>query len=131
MFRVMVTVASLVALSLPSPGIAHHSISHNYKLTRTVVYATFPNATQSRALGVSGCETGGHYNASAKNSKSGTLGIFQIHPGNDGRVIYWKGHGSVTIDKRKLGGRWYNAKIALYMSKGGYDWHEWAPVCRR
>ena len=128
----MVTVASLIAaLTLAGPGIAHHSIAHNYKQTKFVIYVTFPDKTQHRALGVSGCETGGKYNRGATNQKSRTAGIFQIHPGNHGRVIYWKGHGSIKIDKSRLYGRWYNAKVALYMSKGGTDWHEWARICRR
>lgn len=95
-----------------------------------VIRTVFPEATEHRAIGVAYCETGGTFNTYAVNRTSGTSGLFQIHPGNRGRVLYWHGHGSMVIDGN-LFDPWNNARIALYMSKGGYDWHEWAAVCQR
>jgi hypothetical protein len=129
--RLGATLAVIVALASATTASAHHNIKHNYRVARYIVYATFPDSTQHRALGVVGCETGGIYNKGATNRSSGTRGYFQVHPGNDDRVIKWVGHGSITIDKDRLYDPWYNSKVALYMSKGGTDWHEWAPICRR
>lgn len=95
-----------------------------------VIRTTFPNATEHRALGVALCETGNKLNKYATNESSGTMGLFQIHPGNVGRIIHWRGHGSIVIP-RNLYDPWVNARVALYMSKGGKDWHEWAGICQR
>ncbi len=93
-----------------------------------IIRALFPDATEHRALGVADCES--NLDIYATNRTSGTASLFQIHPGNRGRTIYWRGHGSLVIGGN-LYDPWNNTRIALYMSKGGYDWHEWASVCQR
>lgn len=104
----------------------------NYQRARHVIYATFPRATAYRALGVCDCETGGTYSPTIVNTSSGVTGLFQIHPGNVGTYWCWKGHGCMAhTSSTNLYDPWTNAKLALYMSKGGYDWTQWASVCRR
>lgn len=118
------------ALLVPRLSSSHHSIAHNYVLTKRVVDAVFgPYGTQRRALGVSGCETGRIYNRNARNRWSDTRGIFQIQDEWIGQRIWW-GRRSILV-RDNLFGRWPNARYALFLSRGGRDWSHWAPVCRR
>jgi hypothetical protein len=109
---------------------ARGSIPQDRAKTWRIVSHTFgPYGTSVRAFGVTGCETGRKYNRGARNSTSGTTGIFQIHPDWIGRIIRW-GRRAIRV-RNNLHGRWPNARYALFLSKGGRDWSPWAAVCRR
>ena len=95
---------------------------------KAVIYSTFPKATRDAAFRVVGCETGYSYLPWAYNSSSGASGYFQILQGNAGRVLHYHG-GTMTIPSGKaLFDPWVNARVALFLSRGGTDWHEWS--CR-
>lgn len=95
-----------------------------YKLARMIVYSIFPKETAEGALTVVDCETGGTYDESATNRTSGVRGYFQIHPGNHGRVFYWRGK-KLVLDASRLYDPWYNTLVAVFMTSGGKHWHEW------
>ena len=103
------------------------ALSNPYLYARMVVYSIFPENTQAGALSVVACETGHTYDESATNSSSGTMGYFQVHPGNVGRVLYWGSRRMVIQhnSSNSLYDPWYNTKVAHFLSKGGTNWSEW------
>jgi len=139
-------VVVLSTLALATPSLAHHGVVHGWKppdnfchtavgpayyqnciRAQRVIYKVFPDNTQRGAMLVARCETGRTYDRWATNRSSRTAGLFQIHPGNIGRFVYWRNrHIIISPD---LYNPWVNAEAALYLSKGGKDWHEWDPVC--
>lgn len=82
----------------------------------------FPASTQSKAIQVADCESV-HF-TDQYNESSGAKGIFQVIPENDNRLLVYHGHG-LRIDYDRLYDFRYSARVALFMSKGGWDWHEW------
>jgi hypothetical protein len=114
-----------------------------YQQAKRIVYATFPADTEAAALRVVGCETGYTYQPWSYN-RSGASGLFQVLTGNAGRVLTYrwpngryerltirgwervKKHGRVVGSVNRLLEPWYNAKVALFLSKGGHDFHEWS-----
>jgi hypothetical protein len=99
----------------------------NYQQAKRIIYATFPDTTQDAALRVVACETGGTYSPWSYNP-SGASGYFQVLQGNAGRVLHYAGR-SLTIPRgNALFLPWTNARVALFLSSGGTDWHEWS--CR-
>lgn len=144
---VVVAVLALIATGQAQPG--HHKVSHyrgwqspdnfcrlhvdsfhlrNCIKAQRVIYTVFPNHTQQDAMLVVSCETGDTYSRWATNRESRTAGLFQVHPGNVGRFVRWGNRH--TVIARDLYNSWVNAKAALYLSKGGTDWHEWAGICQ-
>lgn len=97
---------------------------NGYQQAKKIIYATFPKSTENSALRIAGCETGHTYSQWA-TGKAGEKGYFQIHPSNNRRSLYWKGNFVGRIMFSRLYNPWYNSKVALYMSEGGKDWHEW------
>lgn len=108
-----------------------------YEKARRIVYATFPDSTQDAALRVVGCETGYTYSEWSYN-RSGASGYFQILQGNAGRLLKYD---PAWPDGNKHGGKlllipsgtklflpWTNTRVALFLSHGGTDFHEW--VCK-
>lgn len=106
-----------------------------YQRAQRIVYAVFPDSTQEAAMRVVGCETGYTYSEWSYNP-SGASGYFQVLQGNAGRVLRydrsWPGGrqygGQMLIIPRgiRLFLPWTNARVALFLSKGGTDWGEWA-----
>jgi hypothetical protein len=115
----------LIGVLLASVGLGR---ANAYSRARHVVYSVFPRTTAPAALRVLGCETGHRYNANAYNSRSGATGYFQVLQGNAGRVLFLRGYGTLRIVGHLLWNPWYNARVALFLSRGGRDWHEWS--CR-
>lgn len=99
-----------------------------YEQARRIVFAVFPDSTQDAALRVVGCETGRTYSPWSYNRRSGASGYFQVLQGNAGRVLHYRGNRLVIPSGRKLFLPWTNARVALFLSSGGTDWHEW--VCK-
>ena len=115
----------------PDSWCSHHSDSYHLRncvKAQRVVYKTFPRSTEQDAMQVASCETGDTFDRWATNSSSGTAGLFQLHPGNVGRFVKW-GDRHIVIS-RQLYNSWVNAKAALFLSRGGKDWGEWAGVCQ-
>lgn len=143
---------ALIVVSVGQAG-AHHRLTHykgwtapdswcqthtdrfhmkNCIKAQRVIYTVFPRAHRQAAMRVAYCETGHTFDRWATNDSSGTAGLFQIHPGNDGTTWSW-GSRSITIDSSRLYNSWYNAKVALHMSLGGSKWDgpgRWAGVCQ-
>ena len=120
--------AALVALVAVTEAKASY-----YAKAKKVVYQTFPASTRDAALRVVGCETGHDYTPWSYNS-SGASGLFQILTGNAGRVLYYAGqkltivgwYGPRGHQQNLLFNPWYNARVALFLSRGGTDWGEWS-----
>jgi hypothetical protein len=149
---IVMLVAFLLSLfTTPDVGVAHHRVTHykgwtapdswcqqhvdsshmrNCIKAQRVIHTVFPHRTYEAAMRVSLCETGRTFDRWATNRYSRTAGLFQIHPGNNGTTWYWSEGSSLTIDSTRLYNSWYNARVALYMSKGGTDWDQWDAVCR-
>lgn len=89
-----------------------------------VVYATFPRATRQHAMLVVRCETGRTFNRFAINHSTNVMGLFQVDDGWRGRTVR-----QYTI-QHNLFNSWNNAKAAFVLSNRGYDWGQWARVCR-
>jgi hypothetical protein len=95
-----------------------------YTHARHIIYHVFPRQTAPKAMRVMGCETGYTYSPRAFNRSSRATGFFQILQGNHGRVLHYRGR-TLRIEGRRLWGGWYNARVALFLSHGGWDWSEW------
>ena len=89
-----------------------------------VVYATFPRATRQHAMEVVSCETGRTFNRFAINYSTYVMGLFQVDDGWRGQVVR-----NYTI-RHDLFNSWNNARAAFVLSNRGYDWGQWASVCR-
>ena len=134
----LLTLSLLVAIGGATgtdTALAKRKPETNYGQAKRIIYSVFPRATAAAALRVVGCETGYTYSAYSYNS-SGASGYFQILTGNHGRTFSYRGkwfklnvwRDPVHRIGNKLFNAWYNATAAYYMSRGGYDWHEW--VCQ-
>lgn len=78
-----------------------------------VLYRVFPAATEDAAYRVAYCESVGF--TDFLNEGSGASGMFQLMP------IHWRG-------KFNPFNHLANARFALRLSRGGYDWSAW--VCK-
>lgn len=107
----------------------------NYRQAKRIIYATFPDSTQALMFRVAGCETGFTYSPWARNRFSGAAGYFQFLPSHDGSVfrydpwrpgsVFRGRHLVIRVEAGRLTQPWYNAKLALVMSKGGTDLSPW------
>ena len=120
-----VIVAALAALLLVPSSASSESY---YAQAKRIINATFPDSTQEAAMRVVSCETGGSYSPWSYNRSSGATGYFQVLQGNAGRVLYYGGKRLVIPSGNKLFLPWTNARVGLFLSRGGTDWHEW--VCQ-
>ena len=103
---------------------SHHS--RYYKQAKRIIYAVFPSSTAAAALRVVGCETGYTYSPWSYNRSSGASGYFQVLQGNAGRVLRYGGKALTIPSGSALFLPWTNARVALFLSKGGTDWGEWS-----
>ena len=78
-----------------------------------VLYRVFPGATEDAAYRVAYCESVGF--TDFLNEGSGASGMFQLMP------VHWRG-------KFDPFNHLANARFALRLSRGGYDWSAW--VCK-
>jgi hypothetical protein len=120
----LVVVIALLALTVLTASANAETL---YAKAKRIIYATFPDSTQDAALRVVACETGNTFSPWSYN-RSGASGYFQILQGNAGRVLDYNGHKMIIPRGQALFNPWTNAKVALFLSHGGTDWHEW--VCR-
>lgn len=120
---IVAVVALAAALILTTPASATREESL-YQQAKRIIYATFPDSTQDAALRVVGCETG-HTYAPWSYNRSGASGYFQVLQGNAGRVLHYNGKTLTIPSGSKLFLPWTNARVALFLSNGGTDWHEW------
>jgi hypothetical protein len=120
---VLLSIAAVMLLT------AEVAIASSYSRAKQIVYSIFPKETAAAAMRVVACETGNTFSPWAYNS-SGASGYFQILTGNHGRVFNYAGQYFRLVvwnqGKNQLFNPWYNTKAAFYMSRGGYDWHEWS-----
>ena len=134
-------VAMVLFMLLPLSAMAKHGAPKETSYTKAsrIVRALFPKQTAAAALRVVNCETGGTYSEWSYNP-SGASGYFQILTGNAGRILYYRwpngryeqltirGYEKLPNGRivNRLFNPWYNTKVALFLSKGGTDWHEWS-----
>ena len=126
MSKTLTLIGVCFALALTATAQAARAES-NYEKAKRIVYAVFPDNTQAAALRVVACETGNTFSPWSYN-RSGASGYFQVLQGNAGRVLYYNGERLVIPAGQALFNPWTNARVALFLSHGGTDWHEW--VCR-